>query len=148
MGHSFLKLLEHGPVTWTLLEDDHDVQVFVGHDPTAPPRVINYISSTQVHATIDEVARLFQTETPHEYATYRRNFAKDIIDGALLYTLAQSSEANPRHFLGVRWMVVGSPVPAVIKHRDFCSIEVGCSMKERTTITISCLVVDCMNEGP
>ncbi|ETV66596.1 hypothetical protein, variant [Aphanomyces astaci] len=108
---------------WTLLEDDHDVQVFVGQDPTAPPRVINYISSTQVHATIDEVARLFHTETPHEYATYRRNFAKDIIDGALLYTLAQSSEANPRHFLGVRWMVVGSPVPAVIKHRDFCSIE-------------------------
>ncbi|ETV90841.1 hypothetical protein H310_14436 [Aphanomyces invadans] len=115
--------LENGPIKWTLLEDDHDVQVFVGHDPTAPPRVISYISSTEVHATIDEVSALFQAETPEDYATYRRNFAKDIIDGALLYTIAKPTETNPRHFVGVRWMVVGSPVPAVINHRDFCSME-------------------------
>ncbi|KAF0699647.1 Aste57867_9792 [Aphanomyces stellatus] len=115
--------LEGGPVRYTLLEDDDNYKLYKGEDPSAPPNVVTLSSQTEVFATIDEVAELFRAESTEEYRDYARKFAKDVVDTAPLYTLAKPTEENPRHFIGVRWMTVSSPVPHLVKPRDFCFLE-------------------------
>ncbi|ETV66593.1 hypothetical protein H257_17023 [Aphanomyces astaci] len=115
--------LHNGPIKWSIIEDDHDLQVLSGYDPAAPAGVLSYGSTTYLYASIDDVASLFRAETDEEYQTYRRQFAPDLLDGAPLYTLTSPTPANPRQFVGIKWMAVASPVVAVVKHRDFCAIE-------------------------
>ncbi|RHY18514.1 hypothetical protein DYB32_010367, partial [Aphanomyces invadans] len=115
--------IDHGPISWSIVEDHHDLQVLCGQDRTAPAGVLTYCSVSHIFATIDDVAGLFRAETTDEYQAYRRNFATDLLDGAPLYTLTSPTPENPRQFVGVKWMAVASPAPAIVKPRDFCAIE-------------------------
>ncbi|RQM21702.1 hypothetical protein B5M09_011356 [Aphanomyces astaci] len=88
--------LHNGPIKWSIIEDDHDLQVLSGYDPAAPAGVLSYGSTTYLYASIDDVASLFRAETDEEYQTYRRQFAPDLLDGAPLYTLTSPTPANPQ----------------------------------------------------
>ncbi|KAF0719123.1 Aste57867_1261 [Aphanomyces stellatus] len=115
--------LQDGPIRWVLEADESDLLVYQGADATAPPGTTTWIGTTQVMASVDEVATLFRADTSDAYRDSMRALFPDLLDAATLYTIGGPSKMYPRHFLGIRWKCVRSPSRAVAKHRDFCLLE-------------------------
>ncbi|KAF0719124.1 Aste57867_1262 [Aphanomyces stellatus] len=105
---------------WRLSTDDYDVQIYEGKDPAAPSGVVSWCGVTHVMATLDEVASLFVSHTTDAYKENNAILAKDLVDGAHLYSIAKHATEN----ISLKWMAVKSPVPGVVKPRDFCYLDV------------------------
>ncbi|CAK4726241.1 hypothetical protein AeNC1_001774 [Aphanomyces euteiches] len=114
--------LQDGMIRWEMDSDENGIQIFYGEDPNGPAEVTLLASSTEVLATFDEVAALFRVETAEQYLEYTKLFAKDLLDAAHLYSISSPTEDRPRHYTGVRWIVVGSPYP-LVANRDYCYLE-------------------------
>ncbi|CAK4098845.1 unnamed protein product [Aphanomyces euteiches] len=114
--------LQDGMIRWEMDSDENGIQIFYGEDPNGPAEVTLLASSTEVLATFDEVAALFRVETAEQYLEYTKLFAKDLLDAAHLYSISSPTENRPRHYTGVRWIVVGSPYP-LVANRDYCYLE-------------------------
>ncbi|KAF0691834.1 Aste57867_17004 [Aphanomyces stellatus] len=106
---------------WRLVSNKHNLQVYHGRDPTAPPGVTSWCGNTVVQATLDEVADLFRAETTDQYKDYCKMFATDMLDGATLYTLEEPTPTNPRHYIGIKWFAFETPL--LVKNRDFLLLE-------------------------
>ncbi|EQC27500.1 hypothetical protein SDRG_14702 [Saprolegnia diclina VS20] len=115
--------LEGGPIRWSLDSDDAGLQLYTGSDPSAVGSEMTFLcSTTEIMASLDEVAALFRSDTTETFREYTRNFGKDLLDAQSLYTLARPTAENPRHFIGVKWMVLEVP-NGLAKHRDMCYLE-------------------------
>ncbi|RHY10705.1 hypothetical protein DYB36_004435 [Aphanomyces astaci] len=114
--------LHSGAIKWTMDSDENGIQIFHGEDPNGPTEVTLLAGVTEVLATFDEIAALFRQETKEAYAEYTKLFAKDTLDSAHLYTISTATPDRPRHFMGVRWVVIGSPYP-LLANRDLCYLE-------------------------
>ncbi|OQR82855.1 hypothetical protein ACHHYP_15440 [Achlya hypogyna] len=115
--------LEGGPIKWSLDSDEAGLKIFMGQDPAAVGSEMTFIlSTTEIMASLDEVASLFRSDTTETFREYTRNFGKDLLDAQSLYTLARPSAENPRHFIGVKWMVLEVP-QGFAKNRDMCYLE-------------------------
>ncbi|CAK4489986.1 unnamed protein product [Aphanomyces euteiches] len=112
-----------GPIKWTLDSSFENTQIYVGKDPQAGPQVSVWCGVTEVQSTIEEVARRFKTETTDDYLEFCQTFAKDIADASNLYTVVRSTPANPLRAIMIKWFVLGSPMPFVVKSRDYCFLD-------------------------
>ncbi|OQR96611.1 hypothetical protein THRCLA_07227 [Thraustotheca clavata] len=115
--------LEGGPIKWTLDSDEEGLQIYMGHDPTGVGSEMTFLcSTTEVMATFDEAASLFRSDTTELFREYIHNFGKDMLDAQSLYTLTLPTQENPRHYIGVKWMVLETP-QGIMKNRDWCYLE-------------------------
>ncbi|OQS04010.1 hypothetical protein THRCLA_03708 [Thraustotheca clavata] len=117
-----LAQLQVGSIQWTLDSDEEGLQIYIGNDLLSQTNMIYLCSITEVFATIDEAAGLFRLATTPEFKEYSRNFATDLIDQASLYTITTPSIHQPRHYVGVKWIVLESPYP-MVSNRDWCYLE-------------------------
>lgn len=75
-----------------------------------------------VHASIEEFALLFKLDSSREAADHLLLFNADLVRHATLYTLVSPSGEQPRRYVGVKWVLVASPL-RVFRNRDFCYLE-------------------------
>ncbi|KAG9407792.1 hypothetical protein AC1031_021032 [Aphanomyces cochlioides] len=102
-------------VGWRLFSSETDLDIYTGKDPYAPPSAATWCGVTQLESSIDEVADLFHADTSEQYHDYCRMSSKDILDGAMLYTLPQPKYGS--HIVSIRWHALETPFLA--KNRDF-----------------------------
>ncbi|KAF0698247.1 Aste57867_11122 [Aphanomyces stellatus] len=115
--------LEDGPFHWEVHAHDNEQVIYRGHDAYAPHGVQTFLGVMEIKATLDEVAQLYACHKEDDIAEFRRTIAKDTLDTQQLYVLAEPTPSNPRHFIGVKWSVIQSPAPALIRHRDWVFLE-------------------------
>ncbi|KAJ0393980.1 hypothetical protein ATCC90586_009083 [Pythium insidiosum] len=125
-----------GPMNWVHLSSDDGVEVFQGIDESvggaaaagagtvgADSRSITYLrGATRIYATIDEIADFFRLDTPSKLSGFTQTVGRDLLDQKTLYTLAQPTYENPKHYVGVKWTAVESP-SKLARNRDFCYLE-------------------------
>ncbi|GLD95898.1 hypothetical protein PINS_up004576 [Pythium insidiosum] len=129
-----------GPMNWVHLSSDDGVEVFQGIDESvggamgagggagngngsADGRSITYLrGATRIYATIDEIADFFRLDTPSKLSGFTQTVGRDLLDQKTLYTLAQPTPENPKHYVGVKWTAVESP-SKLARNRDFCYLE-------------------------
>ncbi|KAF0701053.1 Aste57867_8499 [Aphanomyces stellatus] len=121
--HALKKLLvnsrlDGGMIPWKLDQATRDLQIYVGS--TKGDRTV-FMSVTELHATLDEAAGLHRAETRDTYAAFVRRYNKDVIDSALLATLASPTNEFPHNYIGLKWFVQETPMPC--RNRDFSVIE-------------------------
>ncbi|ETV93516.1 hypothetical protein H310_12555 [Aphanomyces invadans] len=114
--------LQDGMIKWTMDSDENGIQIFFGEDPQGSSDITLLAGVTEVYANFDEIAALFRQETKEAYADYTKKFAKDLIDSSHLYTISTATPERPRHYIGIRWIVLGSPYP-LVANRDWCYLE-------------------------
>ncbi|KAF0699644.1 Aste57867_9789 [Aphanomyces stellatus] len=118
--------LQGGPIRWVLNSgsSESELQIYSGDDPTAPRGVRTFCAVTQVKATTDDVAAHFRTNTTEEYRAFCRQYAVDIQDALLLYTIAKPTAAFPRHNIAIKWAAYDIfGVPFGVKLRDSVFLE-------------------------
>ncbi|KAH9126036.1 hypothetical protein LEN26_009469 [Aphanomyces euteiches] len=115
--------LRDGPIIWTLESSCDETKVYSGIDPRAPPQFSVWGGETEVRATIDEVAQRFKSESTDEFLDFSRTFAKDVMDAANLYNIVRSTPDNPHHAITIKWFAQGTPLPSLIKARDYCFLD-------------------------
>ncbi|KAF0689801.1 Aste57867_18759 [Aphanomyces stellatus] len=115
--------LDGGPIQWTQHSNDKGIEIFSGVDPKAPAGVLTWCGVTEMPGTIDEVAAVFKSESTDAYRAYCRVFAKDAMDAINLYAVASATQSQPHRSINIKWLVQQSPIPAVVKHRDWCFLE-------------------------
>ncbi|ETW04422.1 hypothetical protein H310_04700 [Aphanomyces invadans] len=121
-----------GPVTWIPIASSPHVQVFSGKQSGDSSTVAYFCAVTQLQASLDDVARVFRTETTAKYREHAKTFAPDYLDCATLTNLVLPSETTPLHYIGVKWAAVESPT-IFIKPRDFCFLECQDEFVDRRT---------------
>ncbi|RLO13531.1 hypothetical protein DYB28_001125 [Aphanomyces astaci] len=107
---------------WKLERATQDLQVYVGSDLTKSKGTVVFMSVTELHATLDEAASLLECDTSDSYRTFIQRYNKDVIDCAVLATLAPRTPTYPRNYIGLKWFVQETPLPC--RNRDFCVVEV------------------------
>ncbi|RHY00094.1 hypothetical protein DYB25_002404 [Aphanomyces astaci] len=126
----------NGPVTWIPISNSSStsphVQVFSGKKPGESSTVAYFCAVTQLQASLDDVARVFRTETTAKYREHAKTFAPDYLDCASLTNLVLPTETTPLHYIGVKWAAVESPT-IFIKPRDFCFLECQDEFVDRRT---------------
>ncbi|KAF0698248.1 Aste57867_11123 [Aphanomyces stellatus] len=115
--------LQDGPMPWVLDSQDGEQLIYRGQDWDAPHGVQTYLGVLELKATLEEVAQLYACHTEEEIAEQRRTISKDVVDAHQLYVLAAPTPSNPRHFIGVKWAILASPAPALMKARDWVFLE-------------------------
>ncbi|CAK4080181.1 unnamed protein product [Aphanomyces euteiches] len=109
-----------GPHKWKLEHANRQVQIYVDGNLGRCKDTI-FMSVTEIHATLDEAAALHRCDTQEAYRQFIKRFNRDVIDGAILKTLAPPTEDFPRNYIGLKWFVQETPVPC--RNRDFCVVE-------------------------
>ncbi|KAF0719698.1 Aste57867_864 [Aphanomyces stellatus] len=122
-----------GPVTWVPMSSSSpQVQVFSGKKAGDSSTVAYFCAMTQLRASLDDVARVFRSESTAQFRDYAKTFAPDYIDCATLTNLVVPTEMTPMHYIGVKWAAVESPT-MFIKPRDFCYLECQDEFVDRRT---------------
>ncbi|ETW07141.1 hypothetical protein H310_01770 [Aphanomyces invadans] len=115
------RLDDSSPYMWKLERATQDLQVYVGSDLSKAKSDVVFMSVTELHATLDEAAALLECDTNESYRTFMQRYNKDVIDCAMLTTLAPRTPEYPRNYIGLKWFVQGAPTP--YRNRDFCVLE-------------------------
>ncbi|RQM11407.1 hypothetical protein B5M09_013121 [Aphanomyces astaci] len=115
--------LQHGPIRWSLQSQSKGVEIYLGDDPKASVGVSTWCGVTEIPGTIEEIATMFMSNTTDEYRNYCRLFAKDYMDAVNLYNIASPTPSQPLRSINVKWIAQQSPIPAIVKHRDWCFLE-------------------------
>ncbi|EQC37868.1 hypothetical protein SDRG_04889 [Saprolegnia diclina VS20] len=117
-------------VRWRSLGVENKVELFAGDDPLPEQeKFLSYMCGvTSVHATIDQVADLFnadhmsQTHGLTPSAEFTRQFNQDLASYQTLKYLRQRTEKYPRHSVSIKWFLMESPSMAA-KPRDYVYLE-------------------------
>ncbi|KDO26396.1 hypothetical protein SPRG_08199 [Saprolegnia parasitica CBS 223.65] len=117
-------------VRWRSLGVENKVELFAGDDPLPEQeKFLSYMCGvTSVHATIDQVADLFnadhmsQTHGVTPSAEFTRQFNQDLASYQTLKYLRQRTEKYPRHSVSIKWFLMESPSMAA-KPRDYVYLE-------------------------
>ncbi|KAH9068725.1 hypothetical protein Ae201684P_004426 [Aphanomyces euteiches] len=126
--------LNGGPVTWIPISSpaSSHVQVYMGKMAGDTSSTSYFCATTQLHASLDQVAQVFRHESTAEFREFAKSFAPDYFDCATLTNLVLPSDATPMHYIGLKWAAVESPT-MFIKHRDFCFLECQDEFVDRRT---------------
>ncbi|OQR98030.1 hypothetical protein ACHHYP_09251 [Achlya hypogyna] len=117
-------------VRWRSIGVENKVELFAGEDPLPEQeKFLSYMCGvTSVHATIDQVADLFngdhmsQTHGLPPSAEFTRQFNQDLASYQTLKYLRQRTEKYPRHSVSIKWFLMESPSMAS-KPRDYVYLE-------------------------
>ncbi|KAF0701034.1 Aste57867_8480 [Aphanomyces stellatus] len=117
--------LEGGSIPWTLDYDSNGLQIYwgsdMGHNANSNSSSLVFMSVTELQGTLDEAAALHMADTHDEYHTYNEKYNKDVIDCAVLKTLAPATEDHPHNYIGLKWLTLETP--SAIRNRDFSFVE-------------------------
>ncbi|KAG9409979.1 hypothetical protein AC1031_018009 [Aphanomyces cochlioides] len=88
-------------------------------DPTLPV----LCAKTQVHATLDEIAKFFFLDSTDKLSSYSSSMGQQVLDRQNLYTLASPASTEvPIYYCGIAWFAFETPL-SMLANRDFCVIE-------------------------
>ncbi|KAF0696201.1 Aste57867_13033 [Aphanomyces stellatus] len=118
--------LEKSPITWSRDPTDDGNQSYMlykGHDVSAPPGVVTFMCTTQLDATLDEIAPLFAAYTQDDLNEYRRRIAPDALDLHQLYVLASPTRDFPNRLISIKYILMKSGAPAIVRPRDMVVLD-------------------------
>ncbi|KAH9125779.1 hypothetical protein AeMF1_003666 [Aphanomyces euteiches] len=106
---------------WRLVDDVHEVQIYQGMDPAAPPRAAIWLGVTHIAATLDEIPSVNVAPDDATYKSAKKLTEKDmLLDCAHLYNIPTDSADTT---VNLRWASIKFPMAGMIKPRDFCLLE-------------------------
>ncbi|OQR99446.1 hypothetical protein THRCLA_21838 [Thraustotheca clavata] len=117
-------------VRWHSIGVENKVELFAGDDPLPEQeKFLSYMCGvTSVHATIDQVADLFNADHMSQShglvapAEFTKQFNQDLASYQTLKYLRQRTEKYPRHSVSIKWFLMESPSMAA-KPRDYVYLE-------------------------
>ncbi|CAK4510327.1 unnamed protein product [Aphanomyces euteiches] len=112
--------LENGPIAWKPYYDSDGLQIYLATELGSSENII-FMSVTEVEGTLEEAAALHTADTTEEYRKFSERYSKDLIDCAVLKTLAAPTREHPHNYIGLKWVTLEGP--PTIRNRDYCFIE-------------------------
>ncbi|RHZ04387.1 hypothetical protein DYB37_010335 [Aphanomyces astaci] len=98
-----------GPIEWTLNTESNGLQIYWGSDIGNTDLTV-FMSVAEIEGSLDEAAALHVADTPETYHAYISRYNKDVIDCAVLKTLAPPTAEHPHNYIGLKWLTLETPM--------------------------------------